>query len=295
MAVDPVSSFAEGMGKGIGEGIGEATVKTVFMHIGDVLSFFRRRSKSSLADLRPVHDALSKFSIGKAVGGAELGDMPETDQRGPWDYKRGGLNELFKDFFRARLLDTNADGAAATAIDEWRKLRPSSRVHYWRGRGQDFHLASPDVPEAKRHPKIKTLFPFVIFGTFEKPIFEDGSAMKPAALMVKMFVDAWTAFLDEKTRFDPRILLAVGNQAYIDGDFIVTGVDYTKNAENTIYKDGSLVLYRRLMITETMTKMLICLIGVPHVAAPADKLKAVSEYYERSEKLVGGIQILRDF
>jgi hypothetical protein len=290
MAVDPLSSLAEGMGKGIGERVGEA----VIMHIGDVLSFFHRRSKSSLADLRPVHDALSKFSIGKAVGGAELGDMPETDQRGPWDYKRGGLNELFENFFRAPLLGANAERAAA-AIDEWRKLTPSSRAHYWRGRGQDFHLANADVPEAKRHPKIKTLFPFVVFGTFEKPISDDRSTVKPAALMVKMFVDGWTAFLDEKTRFDPRILLAIGNQAYIDGDFIFTGVDYTKNAENTIYKDETLVLYRRLMITETMTKMLICLIGVPHVAAPADKLKTVSEYYGQSEELVGGIQILRDF
>jgi hypothetical protein len=31
--------------------------------------------------------------------------MPETNQSGPWDYKRGDFNELFEDFFRPSLLD----------------------------------------------------------------------------------------------------------------------------------------------------------------------------------------------
>lgn len=135
----------------------------------------------------------------------------------------------------------------------------------------------------------------MLFGAFEKPQLENHATMKPAAVMVKMFVDGWAAFLDDKTKFDPRILLAIGKQAYVDGDFVITGVDYTLNSDNTIHRDKELVLYRRLMINETMTRMLICMIGIPHVAVGEKKLNAASPYYAHVEALVGGIKIMHDF
>jgi hypothetical protein len=113
------------------------------------------------------------------------------------------------------------------------ETRSVQTAHYWRGRGKDFHLAKIEVPEAKRHATIKTLFPFVTFGVFEKPSFGDHATMNPVAVMVKLFVDGWAAFLDDKTMFDPRILLAIGNQAYIDGDFVINGVDYTENRKKS--------------------------------------------------------------
>jgi hypothetical protein len=135
--------------------------------------------------------------------------------------------------FDPRSSTQNATGPAAAAINEWRKLGASSTAHYWRGRGKDFHLAKIEVPEAKRHATIKTLFPFVTFGVFEKPSFGDHATMNPVAVMIKLFVDGWAAFLDDKTMFDPRILLAIGNQAYIDGDFVINGVDYTENRKKS--------------------------------------------------------------
>jgi hypothetical protein len=295
MAVDPVTGFAEGAGRGFGEEMGKGTRTLLGAGLETLLRFFRGSSKSNLNDLTRVHEALGRFSIGKAAGGGgnALADLPQRDQKGPWDYKLASLEELFGDFFRP--LGNNTPPAARAALEEWQAFDISGDIHYWKGRGQDFHLAMIGIDEANRHPTIKTLFPFVTLGIVDKPEWPTHQIMHPVAVIVKMFVDGWVAFLDEKTSFEPRVLLAIGNQAYIDGDFVINDVYYTENGERTIFKDKRLNFYRRLMVTETKTKMIICMIGVPHVATAAGKEKAASLYYDHAEKLIGGVHILRDF
>jgi hypothetical protein len=294
MAIDPVTGFAEGVGKGFGEELGKGTRQWLSAGWSGLSRLFRRNARSGLDDLEPVHEALARFSIGKTPGGGgkDMADLPDTGQIGVWGYKNSSLEEVFDDFFRLRVMENRASPEVVAAINEWKALDAAGEVHYWKGRNQDFHLADKGVGE---HATIKTLFPFVVFGKFDKQALPGGPDVHPITVIVKMFVDGWVSFLDEKTDFEPRVLLAVGNQAYIDGDFVIKDVHYTVNDKPTVYKNIDLNLYRRLMVTETETKILICMIGVPHEAVPADKMKEATPYYSHAEKLVGGIRILRNF
>jgi hypothetical protein len=142
MGPELLTAAAGAVGKELGKELGKEMGK----HIIDVISFFRRDAKSTLSDLKRVHKRLEKFSIGKAAGGTELGEMPETaNQSGPWNYQRGGLNDLFEEFFRSSVLGRNAQGTAAAAVADWKTIKPAAPTHYWRGRGQDFHLAHKDT------------------------------------------------------------------------------------------------------------------------------------------------------
>jgi hypothetical protein len=190
---------------------------------------------------------------------------------------------MFDDIFRPGTFDKNAHPKLGAILEEWTKLGRSGTVHVWRGRDEDFYLARDKVKERYRHPTIKKMFPYVMLGVLEKP-----SIGNPISFVVKMFLDGWMAFIDKKTKFEPRILLALGNQAYLDGDFIIEGVHYTRDdlPNSDVHETDKLTYYRKLIVTETKSRMVICMAGVPHVSVPEREKRTITKYYDHVDKLI---------